>query len=311
MTRSDTDDTGRFSPDVETAPDGIDWFRARGDAPTIVSLSDVHGHLGAFRRALTAVGRTDAYEPVVTSDTEGQLHWADNDHVLLINGDLIDRGPHSDGCLALVERLIAQAPPGRVRYLLGNHEMAIMFPAVLDWTWLFSGQLDAGQRRAFLRTVAAGGVGAAFNGYRHTYSHAGRTEPFDVASANRQARTAAKALLDGDAVGPDDDTQRTVIAERNLVFGLGGRNGRGADARLLWMDFSHMTAAAPPQVVGHTRQRTPTTVGDVACQNLIEANQGTPGGEGVFVETPAGLEAVLRTADGVTRMPLDTAGAEQ
>jgi len=72
-----------------------------------------------------------------------------------------------------------------------------------------------------------------------------------------------------------------------------------------------MAATAPPQVVGHTRQRTPATVGDVACQNLIEANYGTPGGEGVFVETPAELEAVLRTTDGVTRTPLDTAGSDR
>ena len=124
--------------DPGAAPNGIDWFQNRGETPTIVSLSDVHGYLDAARNALTAVGETDEYPPVVTVDDEGRLHWADNDYLLLLNGDLLDRGDRNRACLALLERLAGEAPVGRVRYHLGNHEMAVLFPERFQWPGVYS-----------------------------------------------------------------------------------------------------------------------------------------------------------------------------
>lgn len=113
--------TGRFS---ELSTDGT--------APAIVSISDIHGYLEDARSALLAVGESDQFDPVVTADDDGVLHWTDNDYVLVFNGDLVDRGNQNDATVALALRLMREAPPGRVQYLLGNHEMAILCPSVLN-----------------------------------------------------------------------------------------------------------------------------------------------------------------------------------
>ena len=149
----------------ERTPDSIGWFRDRGEMPTIVSISDIHGYLEAARNALTAVGETEAFDPIVTTDDEGRLHWAGNDYLLLINGDLIDRGDQNRECLALLERLAGEAPPGHVRYHIGNHEMGVLFPNRFYWDGVYSFELDDDLRRSFIEHVAAGDITVAFEGY--------------------------------------------------------------------------------------------------------------------------------------------------
>jgi hypothetical protein len=100
------------------------------------------------------------------------------------------------------------------------------------------------------------------------------------------------------------DSERYDAVQENVprrfadVFGLGGPKGRGEDAGLLWMDFRHMPADAPPQIVGHTKQRAPTWAGRAVCENVIRTNHGSPGGEAVLVETPDALSTVTRQPDG-------------
>jgi hypothetical protein len=71
------------------------------------------------------------------------------------------------------------------------------------------------------------------------------------------------------------------------------------------MDFSHMPADAPSQIVGHTMHSKPTRAGDgdgrALCQNVIRQNQGSNGGEGVFIESAETVVAVIRTEDGAVR----------
>lgn len=289
----------RFPADV-TAPDGVDWFRDRGDSPTIVSLSDVHGYLDAARSALTAVGETEAHPPVVTVGDDGRLRWAGNDYLLLVNGDLVDRGPDNEACLDLVARLVDEAPPGRVRYHLGNHEMAVLFPAMFRWPGVFSVELERDPRERFVDAVASGALPAAFEGYEYTYSHAGSNDPIDVPAVNATAATAAEEAAD--ALDGTQQAQRDIAAANSSVFGLGGVRGRGKDAGLLWMDFTHMRHEAPPQVVGHSRHERPTRKGNAVCQNVIRSNRASEGGEAVLLETPDGLTAVVREADGVSTM---------
>lgn len=286
--------------DPGAAPDGVEWFQDRGETPAIVSLSDVHGYLDAARNALTAVGGTDEYPPVVTADDEGRLHWADNDYLLLLNGDLLDRGDRNRACLALLDRLADEAPAGRVRYHLGNHEMAVLFPERFQWPGVYSTGMDDDLRRSFIRAVAESRIVAAFEGYEHTYSHAGVNGPFDVATANGQARDAAQRLLTAFREGRYRETQLDVLPAYDLVFGFGGQFGRGASAGLLWMDFEHMREAAPPQVVGHSRQHRVTRTGNAICENVIRTNLGTPGGEAVVIERPDGIAAVTNTGSGAT-----------
>jgi len=286
--------------DPGAAPDSIEWFRDRGETPAVVSLSDVHGYLDAARNALTAVGETDEYPPVVTVDDEGRLHWADNDYVLVLNGDLLDRGDRNRACLALLERLAEEAPAGRVRYHLGNHEMAVLFPERFRWPGVYSIEMDDDLRRSFVETVADARIATAFEGYRYTYSHAGANEPFDVGTANGQARDAARRLVTMLREGRYQENQLDILPEYDLVFGVGGQFGRGPSAGLLWMDFEHMRETAPPQVVGHSRQQRVTRTGEVICENVIRNNLGVPGGEAVVIERPDGVAAVTNGSAGAT-----------
>lgn len=290
-----------WAPDDVTAPDSIDWV---DETPTIASISDIHGYLEPFRSALTAVGAQDEFDPLVTTADDGTVHWADNDYVLVVNGDLIDRGPANEACLALLSRLVEAAPPGRVRYHLGNHEMAVLFPDMFGWPDTYSVELDAEARRTFLRAVARGDVPVAFEGYEYTYSHAGANDSVDVSAVNETAAAAAAETL----ATPDEEdgqaTQREIARRHDSVFGLGGVHGRGADAGLLWMDFTHMREDAPPQIVGHSRHKEPTRTGAVVCQNVIRSNRHSPGGECVLLETPDGLRAVVRRAESVELIDL-------
>ena len=284
--------------DPGAAPDSIEWFRDRGETPAIVSLSDVHGYLDAARDALTAVGDTDEYPPVVTVDDNGRLHWADNDYVLVLNGDLLDRGDRNRACLALLERLAGEAPTGRVRYHLGNHEMAVLFPERFQWPGVYSIEMDEDLRRSFVETVADARIAVAFEGYEYTYSHAGANDPFGVEAANGQAQDAARRLVTMLKEGRYREDQLDILPEYDLVFGVGGQFGRGPSAGLLWMDFQHMRETAPPQVVGHSRQQRVTRVGDVVCENVIRDNLGVPGGEAVVIERPDDIAAVTNTPNG-------------
>lgn len=282
-----------------STPARIDALRSQDNAPQIVSISDIHGYLDDARSALTALGETDEYPALVPVDDEGELHWAGNNYVLVVNGDLVDRGDQNEACVELVARLAEEAPAGHVRYHLGNHEMAILFPDAFEWPGVYSIELDDDTRRTFYESVIDRGIQVAFEGYHYTYSHAGSNEPFDVDEVNRSAQTVARDLLE--AFGTDEfwEIERTLLDEHTAVFGVGGSSGRGENADLLWMDFKHMNSDAPPQVVGHTMQRKPKHVGDVVCQNLIRWNQHTIGGEGVFVESPDGIAAVIRGYDDV------------
>lgn len=271
---------------------------ACANPPSIVSLSDIHGYLESARAALTTLTDHPDFDPVVSADDDGTLHWADENYVLVFNGDLVDRGPENEGVLELVARLTAEAPPGRVRVVLGNHEALALSQDQFGFDQWYSGQVAPADRRALLEQISAGHVVAAYRGYNVTYAHAGSPDPYDAETVNDELVAAATTLRD--AVGTDDDaaTQRRVMEEYQRVLGIGDGGVKGPGAGLVWLDFSHLPADAPPQVVGHTRHETPRRKGNVYCQNVIRSNLDAEGGEAVFVETPRTLSAVSRRADG-------------
>jgi len=196
----------------------------------------------------------------------------------------------------MVWRLQNEAPPGRVRYQLGNHELAILLPSSVRWPGAYSTSLDAADRREFLERASERAVTAAFDGYQYTYSHAGQNEPLDVDDVNDAVQTAASELLDVD--GDDRALQKQLERRYDRVFALGGDGGRGPEAGLCWMDFSHLEPSAPPQIVGHTKRVSPVRNGNVVCGNIIRMNHHSPGGEGVLIEGPDSLEVVRRKPTG-------------
>jgi len=268
-----------------------------GEPPTIVQISDIHGYLEDGQSALLAVGEVDEFDPIVELDAENRLHWVGgDDYVLVVNGDVVDRGPASDECLELVWRLQREAPPGHVRYHLGNHEMALVLPAVLDWPQWYVGQQPASVSNDFYEAILDGRATVAFEGYEYTYSHAGSPEPIDPAACNESLRAAVEEIRSAPRIDRGE-VQRSLVDRFPMVFGMGGASGRGPGAGILWLDYRHMPEDAPKQVVGHTKQMKPTREGNVVCGNVIRKNQGTIGGEGVIVETPDRIGVVVRKED--------------
>lgn len=294
----------RTPADNELEPAVRDGVDARSDTdtpPTIVSISDIHGYLEAARSALTTLADHPAYEPVVVSDEDGRLHWADNDYVLLFNGDLVDRGPATDEVLALVSRLIDEAPPGRVRVTLGNHEALMLSPDPFGFGEWYSGGVDDADRRQLCEAISDGHVVAAYEGYRVTYAHAGSADPYDVTTVNEALASAAEELNTAIRTDTDATAQAALVTEYPAVLGVGKNHLKGPGAGLVWLHFDHLSTDAPPQVVGHTRHDSPQTDGTVCCQNVIRNNLDTDGGEAVFVETSDGLGALVRQPDGGVR----------
>lgn len=279
--------------------DSIDALAATaGEPPTIVSLSDIHGYLDDARNALLTLADHPETEPIVVADDDGRLQWADNNYVLVFNGDLVDRGPENEGVLALVARLIQQAPPGRVRVTLGNHEAMLLARdqfGVPDW---FCGQVDDADRRQYCEAIRQGYVVAAYEGYEVTYAHAGANEPYDVSTVNQSLVSAATELTTAIGTERDVDTQRRLPTQYPTVLGVGESHLKGPEAGLIWLDFEHLSVDAPPQVVGHTRHDRPQTKGSVYCQNVIRTNLGTAGGQAVVYETPTELSVLIRQPDG-------------
>ena len=291
---------------VEGPPrDGIQGLRDTLDdeahPPRIVSVSDIHGYLNAGREALLALTEHPDLPPVVTQDDDGLLHWAGENYVLVFNGDLIDRGPANAETVEMAARLIDEAPTGRVRITFGNHEMAIMTPAVFGWTDTYSCQLGPTDRRDYLASVEQGHVVAAYEGYNCIYAHAGRPEPYEVTAVNDELLDAATHL--DEFVGGDQDyeVQDLLLDEYPAVMGVGGVSGRGPGAGIAWLDFKHMPDDAPGQVVGHSRHDELTRKGTVLCENVIRNNLERVGGEAVTVETPDRLLGLTREKNGGVR----------
>jgi len=286
-------DASQVGPPVRDAVRGLDGH------PLVVSLSDVHGYLGAARSALKTVGDHSEYAPVVATDEAGRLHWdGGEEYVLVFNGDLIDRGPNNEGVIEMVERLGREAPRGHVRVTLGNHEWGVLLPGLVHWAEWYSGSCTDADRRRLCGAIADGDVVAAYEGYNFTYAHAGQPIRYDPSVLNDRLASAARELAAAAGTDEDATVQRRLVDEHQRLLGTGRQGGRGPGAGIVWLDFRYLPGESPPQVVGHTRQKQPVQKGNVVCENVIRANQTNPGGEAVLVESPDRLVSLERTYDG-------------
>ncbi|CCH78422.1 Metallophosphoesterase [Nostocoides japonicum T1-X7] len=86
----------------------------------VAVIGDVGGHTGALRRELRRLGA----DPVEGTLPPGLL--------VVQVGDLVHRGPDSDGVVALVDRYLRTQPDQWVQ-LVGNHEAQYLREPVFDW----------------------------------------------------------------------------------------------------------------------------------------------------------------------------------
>ncbi len=243
---------------------------------------------------------------MVTTDEDGLLHWANENYVLVFNGDLIDRGPENDAVLEMVSRLVDEAPAGRVRITLGNHESMILMSNDYQFVDWYSTSLDPESRKRFLQSICDGHVITAYDGYRHTYVHAGSVENYNPADVNESLVEVAELLLPVIGTKEDSQMQSQLATDYEFVLGKGNRRVKGPSAGLVWLDYDHLSPDSPPQVVGHTRHQNPNSKGNVHCQDILQENLDSAGGEGIFLETPGSLTTLIREPnDDVATTPIE------
>lgn len=287
------------------ALDARDTVFALADAasypPTILSVSDVHGYWGAFESALALPGDHESFAPVVERDADGELHWVGGaggeEYVLVLNGDLVDRGGDGERVVETVRRLREEAPDGHVRYLAGNHEAFVLAGGLGTGEW-YCDRVGVAERRRFFDAIAAGDLTAAYDGYEYTYSHAGAVDGVDPVRANDAFLAVASEVAD--VVGTDADAYGTFerAFDDAWVTRAGSSTPKGADAGPLWLGWRHLPADAPPQVVGHTPQERVTRKGNVVCQDVVRKTAGRTGGEALVVETPDSVSVLERDRSG-------------
>jgi Calcineurin-like phosphoesterase len=103
------------APRPEPSPAAAPSLPTRFPAPArLVAFGDVHGDLGATRRALRLAGAID-----------DQDRWVGGSLVVVQTGDQLDRGDEEQAILDLFERLRVEAKTagGAFHALLGNHEL--------------------------------------------------------------------------------------------------------------------------------------------------------------------------------------------
>ncbi|SHG95882.1 Calcineurin-like phosphoesterase [Jatrophihabitans endophyticus] len=151
----------------------------------VAVIGDLAGHRGELERELARLGARDDRLP--------------DDLTVVQVGDLVHRGPDSEGVVALVDHYLG-TQPGRWHQLVGNHEAQYLREPAFDWpehiddqaAETLAGWWDA---RAMVPAVAIrAGHGADAEDFLVT--HAGLTAGFWKRALDRpgEARLAAAAL---------------------------------------------------------------------------------------------------------------------
>jgi len=268
--------------------------------PTIVSISDVHGYRSRFISALTLLSDHPNFRPLVEATDDGLKWVGGEEYVLVVNGDVVDRGPDSAACLELLWDLYNQAPENHFQFLVGNHEYYLLYPAPAEWDRWYSSEVTDTERSRFYERVLSGVVSVSYGGYEYTYSHAGAPDGLDIHGINANFRNAAETAFD--AIGWEDEKaafERAFSEHCPSIYRNSDSPVReDPDAGVIWLDFSYLRPDSPQQVVGHTPHESIKRNGNVVCSDVIIENLKTPGGEAVLLETPDGLTALVRESDG-------------
>lgn len=147
----------------------------------VAVIGDLAGHLAELARELDRLGASDGVLP--------------DDLVVVQVGDLIHRGPDSDGVIALVDHYL-RTQPDRWRQLVGNHEAQYLHEPAFDWPEHISDAAadtlnDWWQARVMTPAVAVRSGDEDF-----LITHAGLTAGFWEQALDRpaDAALAAKAL---------------------------------------------------------------------------------------------------------------------
>ena len=216
--------------------------------PTIYALSDVHG---GYDRMVALLGRYAIIDPA--PKTPAAVHWTAEQSVLVVAGDIMDKGPSSLEAIDLLQALEPQAlaAGGRVILTLGNHEAEFLDDPQNDKATSADGVdreiwahgLDplkiangTDPRGVWLRDRAFGArIGRWF------FAHAGDTHGRSVAALEKALRAGVTAhdYDDAEIIGAD-----SILESRDWYSSDGSTGSRYAQAvGAQHIVFGHQPAA--------------------------------------------------------------------
>lgn len=243
----------------------------------LIAVSDIHGYVDETLETVNTVHEYVDDGPLIEHDGDS-YSWGDGEYGLLINGDLLDRGPQNEEALEMVDDLL-EDDPERLQYTLGNHEMFAMFPDLVAEYYAdgdpveehsFWYDMDDEHREQLLTHVAEGDIRPAIEDDGLLYVHGGTDDVPDIEDLAYTTRRMGASLLHAFRRGDADFRQvqqdffqrkpepRSDIDAEGIYDDLLGveRTDDGdiaAGSGLVWERFSELPLDVPAQVVGHTR----------------------------------------------------------
>lgn len=229
---------------------GRDWIQfpavfAMTGAPRIDVLGDVHGDPVVTTKVLAAAGLVAAGTPST---------WTGGRDVLVVTGDVIDKGAQASPIIDLLIALEpqARAAGGRVVVTLGNHEAEFMADPTKDKSAAFRSELvslgldpaavAAGQT-TYGQWLATRPVAALIDGW--FFSHAGNTQ----GASSGEIATRYQELFD-DRGAPKFDVPFLVGGD-SLLEAESWWFGSGANGSVTNLDFDLAALPAQHLVFGH------------------------------------------------------------
>ncbi len=96
----------------------------------VYAIGDIHGAFDEFAASLEALKIASR-----TAKDSFRFKWTGGDALLILTGDLTDRGLHTKQCYDAVMDLMPQAEKagGRIIELLGNHEVMLLNGQIEEW----------------------------------------------------------------------------------------------------------------------------------------------------------------------------------
>ncbi len=254
----------------------------------VAVIGDVAGQLGELRHELRRLG------------AEPDTGWLPDDLTVIQVGDLVHRGPDSEGVVALVDECLRQQP-GQWIQLVGNHEAQYLRHPVFRWPERIGEEAVETLRRWWANGQMRAAASVITDSESFLITHAGMTADFwrQTLSAPSDVQQAEAAL--NSLIGADE----AALFRAGHMLG-GKRKGRGAGP--IWAATATelvpgwMNSRVPfSQIHGHTTifdwqhrlYRAPddiaalTTVDEDAKHETVSLN----GGRIIGVDPGHGLDA--------------------
>ena len=191
----------------------------------VYAAGDIHGDYERFTALLTGAG-VIARVP----KTRGRAEWNAGAAVLVVTGDMIDKGPDAVGVLAFLRSLTASAAAagGRVVVLMGNHEAEFLAGPSASKGAEFAGQLKA----AGLEPKDVAACGGDLGRYLCSLPLAVRVNDWFFSHAgNTAGRTLPQLAADLEGgVSRDGFASRQLIGDNSILEARIGEKGPGGRA---------------------------------------------------------------------------------